>query len=173
MRATSTYKIVLTSLFAALVCVATMLIRIPSPISGYINLGDGFALLGAFLLGPIWGGAAAGLGSMLADVLAGYAMYAPGTLVIKGALALAAGKLYHRHADGNLKMLVTAGICGELLMVAGYFLYSGVFLGYGLAAAAEIPGNLCQGAAGIVVAALLTPALNKSREVREMLAKMK
>ena len=45
MRGSSTFRTVLTALFAALVCVATMFIRVPSPVSGYINLGDGFVLL--------------------------------------------------------------------------------------------------------------------------------
>ena len=84
MQGTSTFKIVLASLFAALTCVATMFIRIPSPVSGYLNLGDGFVLLSAFLLGPALGSVSAGIGSVLADLLSGYPMYAVGTLVIKG-----------------------------------------------------------------------------------------
>ena len=84
-------KLVLAALFAALTCVATMLIHIPMPATnGYINLGDGMVLLGAFLLGPAYGFAAGGLGSMLADLLLGYASYAPGTFIIKGLTALVA-----------------------------------------------------------------------------------
>ena len=60
MQGSSTFRTVLTALFAALICVATMFIRVPSPVSGYINLGDGFVLLSAFLLGPSLGTAAAG-----------------------------------------------------------------------------------------------------------------
>ena len=53
-------KLVLAALFAALTCVATMLIHIPMPATnGYINLGDGMVLLGAFLLGPVYGMASA------------------------------------------------------------------------------------------------------------------
>ncbi|MBQ1334585.1 MAG: ECF transporter S component, partial [Clostridia bacterium] len=60
-------RIIMVSLFAALVCVATMVIRIPSPTGGYINPGDAVVLLAAFLLGPIWGAVAAAIGSSLAD----------------------------------------------------------------------------------------------------------
>ena len=38
-------KLVLAAMFAALSCVATMVIQIPSPMSGYVNLGDCFVLL--------------------------------------------------------------------------------------------------------------------------------
>lgn len=81
-------KMVLTALLAALTCVATMIIQIPSPMNGYVNLGDCFVLLSGWLLGPWLGFAAGGIGSMLADIFTGYAHYAPGTLVIKGLVAL-------------------------------------------------------------------------------------
>ena len=64
--------IVTTALMAALACVATMVIRVPSPTGGYMNLGDTVVLLGAFLLGPWYGALAGGIGSALADVLSGY-----------------------------------------------------------------------------------------------------
>ena len=175
MKNTSTFRVVLTALFAALVCVATMTIRIPSPTGGYLNLGDGIVLLSAFLLGPVYGTLAAGVGSMLADLLSGYPASAPGTLAVKALTALLAARLYRRAfpGRGTIVCIVIAGICGELVMALGYFAYTGVVLGYGLAAAAEIPGNLAQGAAGVVVAALLTPALLGSREIREMVEKVR
>ena len=175
MKGSHTFRIVLMALFAALVCVATMFIRIPSPTGGYLNLGDGIVLLSAFLLGPVYGTAAAGIGSALADLLSGYPAYAPGTLAIKAATAFVAASVYRRLSGhrGTRPGLLMAGIPAELLMALGYFAYSGIFLSYGIGAAAEIPGNLMQGAAGVAVSALLTPALLNSREIREMLEKLK
>ncbi len=79
----------LAAMFAALCCVATLVIQIPSPMNGYVNLGDCFVLLGAVYLGPVWGFLAGGVGSMFADIISGYAHYAPGTFLIKGLMALA------------------------------------------------------------------------------------
>ena len=172
MKGTSTFRLTLTALFAALACVTTMFIRMPSPLGGYVNLGDGFVLLAGFLLGPIWGGVAAGLGSMLADLLAGYPMYAAGTLIIKGLVALTAGMIFQKLGRDGLKAIIPAALCGELLMVAGYFVFSALCLGYGLGAVATIPGDIGQGVAGIAVSALLTPALMRSHEIREMLDKI-
>ena len=171
MRASSTFRIVITALFAALVCVATMFIRIPSPTGGYLNLGDGIVLLSAFLLGPVYGTLAAGIGSMLADLLSGFPAYAPGTLIVKALTALTAATIYRKAQSRS--GLILSGICGEILMVLGYFAYSGICLSYGPGAAAEIPGNLAQGAAGIAVAAFLTPALMNSHEIREMVEKIR
>lgn len=176
MKRISTLRVVMTALFASLTCVATMVLRVPSPVGGYLNLGDGCALLGAYLLGPAGGALAAGMGSMLADLLAGYPMYAAGTLAIKGASALTAGALLKRLAGGQaprVGALAAAGVCGEMVMAAGYFAYAALALGYGAAAAAEIPGNLGQGAAGVIVSTLLTPMLLRSREVREVLDRLK
>ena len=86
-------KLVLAGVFAALACVATMVIQIPSPMNGYVNLGDCVVLLAGWLLGPVYGFAAAGVGSMLADILSGYAHYAVGTFLIKGVMALVASLL--------------------------------------------------------------------------------
>ena len=55
-------KLVLSALMAALVYVATSIIQIPSPVNGYVNLGDCFVLLSGWLLGPWYGAAAAGIG---------------------------------------------------------------------------------------------------------------
>ena len=63
--------------------VASAFVNIRMPNGGCINLGDGFVLLAGLFLGPIYGTAAAAVGSLLCDLLAGYTMYAPGTAVIK------------------------------------------------------------------------------------------
>ena len=138
-------KLVMAALFAALTTVMTMVIQVPSPMQGYVNLGDCGVLLSAWVLGPAWGGAAAGIGSMLADLLSGYAHYAPGTLVIKALDAMAAA-LIVKALGRKPYAYVVGGVVGELIMVAGYFGYACLLLGKGIGAAASIPGNLVQGA---------------------------
>ena len=156
-----TKKLVLSALMAALVYVSTSIIQIPSPATnGYVNLGDCFVLLSGWLLGPWYGAAAAGIGSMLVDLLGPYAHYAPGTLVIKAADAMAAALIFRAMGRGKTGMLVS-GVVGEIIMVLGYFAYAAMLLGKGLAAAASIPGNIAQGVAGIVLGIALAVALQK------------
>ena len=85
-----TQKIVLAALIAALACVATMIVKIPSPMKGYVNLGDCIVLTAGWILSPWYAFLAAGLGSALADLFSGYVIYAPATFVIKGVMALVA-----------------------------------------------------------------------------------
>ena len=79
---TKTQKIVMAAMLAALVCVATMIVKIPSPLKGYLNLGDCVVLLSGWILSPVYGFLAAGIGSALADLFSGYVTYAPATFII-------------------------------------------------------------------------------------------
>ena len=83
-------RICVAAMFTALICVATMIIQIPSPLNGFVNFGDCFILIAAWVLGPWYGFAAGGIGSALADLFSGYMHYVPGTFVIKGLIAVAA-----------------------------------------------------------------------------------
>lgn len=162
-------KLVLAAIFAALTCVATMMIHIPMPATnGYINLGDGMVLLSAFLLGPVYGMAAGGLGSMLADILLGYASYAPGTLIIKGLMALCAALIMGALRNKTKAGIIVGALVGEIIMVFGYFAYESLILGYGLAAAASIPGNAIQGAAGMIVSILVYQVLYAVPSIKKL-----
>ena len=163
MNTNTTKKWVVSALFAALTCICTMIIKIPTPLGGYIHAGDAVVVLAGFLLGPVWGALAAGLGSALADVISGYVLYAPGTFVIKAVVALLAGWIIGTKLIKNefAKALV-AGIIGGIVMVGGYMLYEAVFMGFGVGAAANIPMNCIQGAFGAVAGAALYIALSKT-----------
>jgi len=115
----TTQKIVISSMFAALVCVATMLIKIPSPLKGYINLGDGIVLLAAWILPLPYGMAAAGLGSALADLFSGYVVYAPATFIIKALMAVVAYSFYKLFAKKTKSTgsRILSGVLAELVMI--------------------------------------------------------
>ena len=159
-------QLAMTALFAALCCMSTMFLVIPSPTGGYMNLGDTIVLLGAYLLGPVWGAAAGGLGSALADLMAGYGMYVPATLVIKALMALLSGWLYHTLGK-RIRTLPLCGVAAELVMVIGYWLYDGFLLGNLAGSAIGIPSNLVQGIFGVAASFLLTSALHRIPYVRQ------
>ena len=158
------HRLVLAALFTALTTVMTMVIQVPSPMQGYVNLGDCGVLLSAWVLGPAWGGAAAGIGSMLADLL-GYPLYAPGTLVIKTCMAVAAALILRAFQRGDRPSLagqLAGGAAAGTILVAGYFGYACLLLGKGLAAAASIPGNIVQAVFGLAAAVAVMQVLIRS-----------
>ena len=162
-----TRMIVMTAAFAALACVATMVVKVPSPTGGYMNLGDTVVLLGGYLLGPGWGALAGSIGPALADVLLGSPVYAPATLVIKAGMAALAAVCWQFLGKGRGPLgMAACGVVGELPMVVGYWLYDGVLMGSLAGAAAGIPSNLVQAAFGIAASTLLAAALGRSAYVR-------
>lgn len=160
---TKTQKIVLAALLASLTCVATMIIKIPSPLKGYLNLGDCVVLLSGWLLSPLYGFFAAGVGSALADVFSGYIIYAPATFAIKGAMAVVADfafKLLSKKA-GNLPSRIVGGALSEAVMVLGYFIFEGFMYGF-IPSAVNIPANVIQGVAGLILGIVLVRVFEKS-----------
>lgn len=159
-----TRKIVVAALLAALTCVATMTIKVPSPLKGYINLGDGIVLISGWLLSPAWGFLSAGIGSALADILSGYVIYGPATFLIKGLMALVAfyGFKLLNNKFGKLVSIIISGVAAEIVMMVGYFIFAGYLYGFG-PAAVNIPANAVQGVAGVLVGAVLVKVVEKSK----------
>lgn len=156
------------AVMAALTFAATMVIRIPAPTGGYVHPGDALVLLCGWLLGPWWGGAAAGIGSMLVDLLSGYSTFVPGTLVVKFLVAVAAAliakALGYRHCG-----YVIGAVVGEAIMVGGYFAYEAVVLRLGIGAAAGVVANAVQGVTGVAIGLALLGLL-KTGKVLDKLA---
>lgn len=152
----STKKIVMTALFSALTCIATLIIKIPSPLKGYLNLGDCIVLLAGWMLSPVYGFIAAGLGSALADLFSGYVIYAPATFLIKGLMAIIAFFLFRLlcRKIGNVSSRVVSGVCAEIIMILGYFVFEGFLYGFA-PSLVNIPANSVQGIAGIIIGVLL------------------
>ena len=162
-------KLILAALFAALSCVATMSIRIPTPgTGGYIHPGDAIVILSGVILGPVWGFLAGGIGSALSDLIGGYFIYVPITFVIKGLVALAAGPLYQKvgkNQKSRYIAVILSGVADIILVAGGYFVCE--FFIYGAGAAASIPANIIQGVGGLVISCILYPILISIPNVRQ------
>ena len=161
---TKTRKLIIAALMTALVCVTTMAVKIPSPLKGYLNLGDCIVLLIGWTLSPGYGFMAAGLGSALADLFSGYVTYAPATFVIKGAMSLVAFfcvSLLHKKT-GKLAAQLVGGFLAEIVMVGGYLLFEGFLYGFG-PSLVNVPANAIQGAAGLILGTVLVKTFEKLR----------
>ena len=162
-------KLILAALFAALSCVATMSIRIPTPgTGGYIHPGDAIVILSGVILGPVWGFLAGGIGSALSDLIGGYFIYVPITVVIKGLVALTAGLLYQKvgkNQKSRYIAVILGGVADIILVAGGYFVCE--FFIYGAGAAASIPANIIQGVGGLVISCILYPILISIPNVRQ------
>jgi uncharacterized membrane protein len=141
-----TNALVITSMLAALIFVFTYLIKIPVNASGaYMNIGDCVIYCSGLLVGGPWAAAAAGIGSALSDLLLGFPVYAPATLVIKGAMGLVCAVLMKKGGFGRFAWV---SVLGGAIMVAGYALFEWIFFGWTYAVG-TVSFNLIQWVAGV------------------------
>ena len=135
------YRVTLTAVFAALVFVSSM-ISVPIPVAigdvTRIHLGNIFCLLSGFVLGPVGGGLAAGLGSALYDMTnPAYIASAPFTFVFKfllaavcGWAAYARGSRAENHGQNILAAI--AGSATYMVLYLGKSFIEGMLLGSAL-----------------------------------------
>ena len=145
-------EVAMGGLFAACVTASTLL-SIPLPgFRLYFNMGEGFISTIALLKGPFYGAAAGGIGASLADLILGYPLWAPFTLVIKAAEGFLVGTLR--------KNRLVALAVGMSVMIAGYTTLAGILYGW-KAAPVEFLTDVLQSGIGAGVAILLTKALER------------
>ena len=159
---------VLTAMMMCIIMVAIFVLRIPIPFTqGYVNLSDGIIFVAIFVLDRKHSVAAASLGSMMGDILGGFAMWAPWTFFIKGGMALIAVLIIETFSEkctsakARIAVRIIGMICGGLFMVFGYFIAEGIMYGSWVVAALGIPWNIGQFSVGIILALVITSALQK------------
>ena len=154
----------LTALLIALTAVATLVIRVPMPATqGYINLGDTVIFVAALLFGARTGGLAGGIGSALADLLGGYAHWAPFTLIIKGLEGVMVGLLFRGTllSGGGVFWGGVSALLGGMWMATGYFLVETFLYGW-QPALSSLPGNGAQGLSSVLVGLPMAVALARA-----------
>ena len=154
-------RIVFAGVMAAIICVITTL-RIPLGQSK-VHFANSMCLLSGLLLGPVWGGTAAGLGSAIYDIaLGGYSFFdALITFVSKFAMAWVTGILYQKWVlsreekswKENLLPLIVSCVLGALTYVALYMLKTWLFKMY----VEPVPADTIP---GIMVAKLIPSLIN-------------
>ncbi|MEE1154803.1 MAG: ECF transporter S component [Acutalibacteraceae bacterium] len=159
-------KMVLSGLMAALICVSTSVFVVPLITGGYANLGDCFVIIAGYMLGPIFGGLASGIGSCLADIFLGYTLYAPFTFIIKASMAIIVYYMSRIVKNSNfgvrLSFMVVVSFASECFMVLGYFLLEVFLYGYS-GAIVNVFGNSMQGLFACISAVIVYSVFDKNK----------
>lgn len=125
-RKSGAVNLALTGLMGALVIVGTF-ISIPIPVLGdrtMIGLGNVFCILSGLLLGPVYGGLAAGVGSGVFDLVGGWASSAPTTLINKFMMAFVCGAIaWSGRSEGRRLYRVIAGAVSGSLTYCVLYLF--------------------------------------------------
>ncbi len=164
-----TKKIVISALFAALTFVATFIIKIPTVTGGFVNIGDCMVIISGIFLGPVYGALAAGIGSALTDLIGGYLVFAPATLIIKSVMALVCALLYKDIKKTNaILAAIVCAVIAEVIMVSGYFLFDLMLTKNFETATAGMLGNLVQAAFGLICSTVLYKILSTNKYINQL-----
>lgn len=147
----STRDVAATAIMGALTTVVTMIALPFAPTGGFFNLGDAVVVTTALIFGPVVGAISGGIGSSLADMLLGFGVFAPYTLVIKGVEGFVVGYIAGNPNKDSKIRLIIAWLAGGVIIVAGYWIAEAFFMGLGVTAAtAEIIINVPQAIGSVV-----------------------
>ncbi len=151
-----TKNITFLSLCTALVIVFTMAVRIPTVTTGgYTNTGDIIVIFSGLILGRMGGAIAGGIGSALADLLGGYPVYVPLTLIAKGGEGFIAGLIgKDMNSDNRFISLFFASLLAGAWMVFFYFIGQWFYFSLPTALTTVI-GNIVQALTGIICALII------------------
>lgn len=154
-----TREMVTTALMAALIFVATFLIKIPNPATGgYSHMGDCMIFLAVVFLGRKNGSMAAGIGGALSDFLAGAPIWILPTFIIKYIMAFIMATIIKKQPESKKLQLIGATV-GGIFQIIGYTLAKVILIGVA-PALMSVPNVSIQTAVGIVLFIALYTALS-------------
>lgn len=162
-----TLNLIITAMLIALVFVSTVFINIKLPIranGGLVHLGTAMLFIASILFGPKKGAIAGALGMGLFDLMGGWALWAPITILARGLQGYIVGKIaWTNGRKGNsLAFNITATILSIPFMVAVYYIGEGILYANWIAPLASIPGDLIQNVLGIIIAVPVCTVLKKA-----------
>jgi uncharacterized repeat protein (TIGR04002 family) len=153
------------AILAALIFLSTAYLAMPLPVLGYVHLGDGFILLAAAILPTPYAVGAAVIGAGAADIVSGYVIYLPATVIIKAITAmLISSKDKKMISVRNLTALIPA----VLVCCGGYYLYESLIYKSFVSPIASVPFNLVQSALGGIIFVLLGVLIDKNHGLRKI-----
>jgi Predicted membrane protein len=158
-----TKQVVYSALFIALVYVCTAFVNIRLPIAangGLVHLGNVPLFLIAITFGKKYGAIAGGVGMALFDILSGWTLWAPFTLVIVALMGLTVGAIAYN--SRNIFVYALAILAACLIKVTGYYIAEAIIYGNWLAPVASIPGNLVQIGVAAVIVLPFAPRIRKA-----------
>lgn len=162
---TKTFDLVITAILAALIFVATMInIKLPFGQGGLIHLGTSMLFIAAIIFGPKKGALAGAIGMGLFDILGGWAIWAPMTIISRVLQGLIVGKIAWSkgHRGDNVGLNILAAVLSMPVMMAVYYIGQGIMYNNWIAPMASVPGDIIQNVVGLLIAIPVCIMLKKT-----------
>lgn len=163
---TKTFDLVITAILAALVFVATMFINLKLPFGqgGLIHLGTSMLFISAILFGPKKGALAGAIGMGLFDIVGGWLIWAPTTIISRGLQGFIVGKIAWSkgHKGDHIGLNILGAVVSMPVMIAVYYIGQAIMFNSWIAPLASIPGDIIQNVVGLIIAIPVCVVLKKT-----------
>lgn len=157
--------VVITAMAVALTYVFTAFVNIRLPLAangGLIHLGNVPLFIFAIIFGKKTGAIAGGIGMGLFDLLSGWTLWAPFTLVIVGVMGYAVGAITEKKQGYGWN--VVAMLVALVIKIVGYYIAEGFIYGNWVAPVMSIPGNIVQIAVAMVIVLIAIVPLKRAAQ---------
>jgi len=155
----SVRELTITALFIAIVYVFTAFINVRLPISvngGLIHLGNVPLFIASIIFGKRTGMFAGGIGMGLFDLLSGWTLWAPFTLVIVGLMGYVVGVVTENRK--RIGWYILAMVLACVIKIVGYYIAEAIIYGNWIVPITSVPGNLIQiGLAAVITIVIIKP----------------
>jgi uncharacterized membrane protein len=144
----------------------TLTVNIRLPIAangGLVHFGNVPLIAGALAFGRKKGAVSGAVGMALFDIVSGWALWAPFTFAVRGAMGYAIGAISEARQGKSIVFNNLGIMAGGAVMIAGYYLTEVLLYGSWVSPAASIPGNLVQLGVGAVIGLPLSAVIQKAK----------
>ena len=148
------------AMMATITFVGIYAVKVPVP-NGYVHIGDCMIFLSVLLLGAKRGALAGSIGAAMADLLAGFMHWVFPTFMIKFIMAMMMGLFVEKLMPKAKWNWLIGSVVGGIVQIALYFVADTAMFGMAMGIV-DIPGNVIQTAAGIILTGVMVSLFHKS-----------
>lgn len=164
-KSNSIKDLTIDAMFIALTFVFTFVVNIRLPIfanGGLIHLGNVPLFIGAVLFGKRTGALAGAIGMGLFDLVSGWVLWTPFTVIVVGCMGYVVGTITNN--SKNIFRIILSMILAMVIKVAGYYIAEGIIYGNWIAPLNSVPGNIVQVGVALIISVPLISALRRIGE---------
>ncbi|WP_077600832.1 ECF transporter S component [Oceanobacillus sojae] len=161
-----TQDLIITSMLIALIFISTAFLNFRLPIAangGLVHMGTAMLFIASILFGPKKGALAGAIGMGLFDMIGGWLLWTPITIIARGLQGYIVGKIawFQGRKGNSITLNMTATIVSVPFMIAIYYIGESIIYGNWITPLASIPGDVVQSVLGILIAIPICVALKK------------
>ncbi|MBQ0139933.1 MAG: ECF transporter S component [Kurthia sp.] len=169
-----TLDLTIIAMLATLVFVATLILNIKLPLpgnGGLVHLGTAMLFISSILFGPKKGAYAGAIGLGLFDLVGGWVLWAPITIIARALQGYIVGKIAWSNEKNGTSFLynLLALVVSIPVMMSIYYIGESILYGNWITPLTSLPGDFMQNILGVFLALPVCKILQKMPTIKKYL----